>query len=262
MVVSDLVHVLAAAVWFGGLVGLALTLTALAKREALAAAALARFSTVAGALLALVVAAGLLLAWRIVGSWSALVATGYGVVLLAKVALVASVASVAGWNRFHLLPAVLEADGFQDRSGAARRLRQAVRLEAAGLLAVLLLTGFLVNAVPRPVSEPVTGEPGTVTALSGDVRVVAHLEPGRIGENTVVVQVQDLAGEPWEPLSAPVVTVRSEEEVIDGGSGRNADSGTYVATLVIPRPGSWRVQVSIRVSTFTNPVLTLPVTVR
>jgi copper transport protein len=41
----------------------------------------------------------------------------------------------------------------------------------------------------------------------------------------------------------------------------NIDSGTYQAEVVIPRPGDWQVQVSVRTGEFTNPVLTLPVTV-
>jgi copper transport protein len=34
-------------------------------------------------------------------------------------------------------------------------------------------------------------------------------------------------------------------------------AGTYAAEAVIPSPGEWRVQVSLRASEFENPVVTL-----
>lgn len=151
---SDVVHVAAAATWLGGLAGLVLTLSVIGTEEALAARVLARFSTVAAALLALVAVAGLLLGWRILGSWSGLVSTSYGLVLLVKTAAVAAVVGVAAWNRYGLLPSVAQAAGHPQRTGqrtgAAGRLRSAVRVEATGLVGVLLLTGFLVNQVPGP----------------------------------------------------------------------------------------------------------------
>ena len=77
LVAADVLHVGAGAVWLGGLVGLVLSLRALAGRELLAAAqVLARFSTLAGGLLLAVAATGTFLAWRIVGSWGGLVADG------------------------------------------------------------------------------------------------------------------------------------------------------------------------------------------
>ena len=255
VVPTDLLHVLAASVWFGGLVGLVITLPALAKRTSLATRTLARFSTLAGGLVAAVGAAGLLLGWRTLGSWSALVGTTYGLVLIGKVAVVGLVVAVAAWNRFRLLPAIT-VDGYQDRVSAATRLRTAVRIEAVGLVVALLATGFLVNQVPR--EQPSTDrESSTVTAVADDVRVVAHLEPGRVGTNTLTVQVQSLSGEPVEPFATPRVSVSSASVDLGNSPVRNIDSGTYAARVVLPEPGAWTVQVSVRTSEFDNPVLTL-----
>jgi copper transport protein len=256
---ADVLHLLTGAVWFGGLVGLALTLPTLATRERLATRTLARFSTLAGGLLALVATAGLLLGWRILGAWSALVGSTYGTVLLAKTVVVALVVAVAAWNRFRLLPAVLEASGHQDRVRAAARVRTAVRFEVVGLVAVVLVTGFLVNqppgADPGPASAP--AERSTVTAVTDDVRVVAHLAPGRVGPNTVTVQVQGPDGEPLEPFATPRVSVGSDELDLGSRPVRNVDSGTYATQVVIPSAGRWRVRVSVRTDEFTNPVLDL-----
>jgi copper transport protein len=255
VVPTDLLHVVAAAIWFGGLVGLVVALPALAKRTSLATQTLARFSTLAGGLVAAVGAAGLVLGWRTLGSWSALVGTTYGLLLLGKVAVVGLVVVVAAWNRYNLLPAIRDAS-YQDRILAGARLRAAVRLEAVGLVVVLLATGFLVNQVPREQPD-VDRQSETVTAVTDDFRVVAHLEPGRVGTNTVTIQVQSLAGEPVEPYGTPRVSISSDSVDLGSSPVRNIDSGTYEARVVLPEPGSWTVQVSVRTSEFENPVLTL-----
>jgi copper transport protein len=261
VVASDVVHVTAAAVWFGGLVGLAIGLPALAKRERLAASTLGRFSMVAAALLAAVAVAGLLLGWRVLGSWVGLVETAYGLVLLVKTAVVVLVVAVAAWNRYALLPATLRADGYQARMRAGDRLRTTVRLEAVGLVCVLLLTGFLVNRVPSQDEGATDAERSTVSAVADDVRVVAHVAPGRVGPNTVSVQVQNLAGEPIEPYATPVVSVATGTLDLGSRPSRNIDSGTYATTVVIPSPNTWTIQVSVRTGEFDNPVLTLTVDV-
>ncbi|MDP9822088.1 putative copper export protein [Nocardioides massiliensis] len=149
VLLADAVHLGAAALWTGGLAGLAVVLPALLPRARLAAGVLARFSTVAGAALLAVALTGALLTWRYLGDWTALVATAYGRVLLAKVALVGVVAVVAAWNRRVLLPRVEGAAGHRDRLAAGALLRRAVALEATGLVGAAVLAGFLVGLAPR-----------------------------------------------------------------------------------------------------------------
>jgi copper transport protein len=43
---------------------------------------------------------------------------------------------------------------------------------------------------------------------------------------------------------------------------RPVGAGTYRGEVVVPRPGEWEVQVSIRLSRFENPVTTVTLTVR
>ena len=92
---ADTLHLVAGSVWLGGLAGLALTLPALSSRGAAAAEVLARFSTVAAGILAALVATGSLLVWRILGSWTALVDTSYGQLVLAKIAIVLAALAIA-----------------------------------------------------------------------------------------------------------------------------------------------------------------------
>ena len=81
---ADMLHLVAGSIWFGGLLGLAVVLPGLLARGVVAAEVLARFSGIAAGVLTALVVTGSVLAWRIVGSWSALVETTYGQLLLLK----------------------------------------------------------------------------------------------------------------------------------------------------------------------------------
>ncbi len=263
LVTWDVIHVSAGAVWLGGLVGLVLTLRALSGRELLAAQTLARFSALAAGALLVVSAAGAFLGWRILGSWAGFVESSYGWLLLAKIGIALVVAALGGWNRWRTLPAVRTAAGFGDRERAAAAVTRTVRVEAALLVALLGVTGVLVNQSPRP--APVTAESGTTgvgTASAGDLRVLAVMDPRRTGANTLLVQVQDAAGEPYDPPVNPVVELRTEGLDIGTVTVTPIGAGTYRGEVVVPRAGAWEVQVSIRLSRFENPVTTVRLTVR
>lgn len=263
LVAADVLHLVAGATWLGGLVGLVVSLPALAGREVLAATTLARFSTLAGGLLLAVAATGTFLAWRVVGSWSGLVETRYGWLLLAKVAIALLVAGLGGWNRWRTLPAVTRAVGFGHRERAAAAVTRTVRVEAVLLAALLGVTGVLVNQSPRP--EPVTAASGTTgvgAATAGDLRVLAVLDPRRTGSNTLLVQVQDADGEPYDPPANPVVSLRTEGLDLGTVVVTPIAAGTYRGEVVLPRAGEWEVQVGIALSRFDNPVTTLTLSVR
>lgn len=249
LVLSDVLHLAAGATWLGGLVGLVLAMRALAGRERLAATTLARFSTLAGGLLLLVAATGSFLGWRVVGSWDALLSTTYGRLLLVKVGLALLVAALGGWNRWRTLPAVRAATGFADRERAASLLTRTVRVEAVLLVALLGTTGVLVNQPPRP--EPLTAASGTTgasTAGVSDLRVLAVMSPQRPGTNTLLVQVQDDAGDPVDLPVAPAVRLRGPDGTADDVAVEPVGAGTWRAEVVVPAPGTWEVEVGLATS--------------
>lgn len=276
MITADAAHLLAGAVWLGGLTGLALVLGGLARRPVEAARLLARFSGIGAVVLVAVAVTGLLQALRIVGTWSNLFGQTYGVLLLVKVGVVGIVALVAAWNRFRLLPQVADAQrsaGFEQRRAAVGLVRRTVSIEAVGLVAVLGLTGFLVESPPRPAEDgPAAAADETaatpVTSIGlGDHAALVTLAPGRRGPNTVQVQIQDDQGEPVDVVAAPELVIRSA----DGSGGSDGDepddpvdlgriglspvaAGTYQGNAVLPRAGVWELQVSLRISEFDSPV--------
>ena len=92
----DVLHLLAMAVWLGGLVTLA---TALYSTTGIERAALRRFSRLAFTCVCVLVATGLYQTWRQVGSWHALHATRYGQLLMVKIGLVVIMVGAAGLSR-------------------------------------------------------------------------------------------------------------------------------------------------------------------
>ncbi|POX39647.1 hypothetical protein C3486_17305 [Streptomyces sp. Ru73] len=92
----DVVHLLAVAVWLGGLTTL---LVSLYRGPVVERAAVHRFSRLAfGAVLVLVVT-GVYQSWRQVGSWGALTDTAYGRLLLLKAGLVVVLVGIASVSR-------------------------------------------------------------------------------------------------------------------------------------------------------------------
>ncbi len=257
LIAADAVHLMAGAAWLGGLLGLVLTLRALAGRDELAATTLARFSTMAAGLLLAVAATGSVLAWQILGSWSAFLDTSYGRLLLVKIGLALLVAALGGWNRFWLLPRV-RAMGFADASRAVDPVRRSVRAEALLLVALLGVSGFLVNQSPRPAPVEVpAGRTGVQDGALSDLEVLVLMTPRRQGPNTLLIQLQDESGEPVVTRSEPRVQLRSGDLDLGSVPVTSADAGTWAADVLLPRAGVWEVEVGLRVSRFENPVTTV-----
>lgn len=262
LVLTDALHLSAGAVWLGGLVGLAVALPSLAGRERESALLLSRFSTVAAALLAVLAGAGVLLGWRILGSWSGLVDTTYGRLLQVKVGIALVVGVVAAFNRYRLLPRV--ADGpHEARRRATYAVRRVVVLEAALLVGLLGVTGFLVEQPPRAESAALPAAPASAVARAvvGDLQVLAVLDPSPGRQRRLLVQVQDLSGEPVDLRERPEVSLRTTDVDLGTVPVTPTGAGTFLATVTFPKPGEWEVQVSLRIDEFENPVTTLTVDV-
>ncbi|MFE1206812.1 copper resistance CopC/CopD family protein [Streptomyces sp. NPDC058762] len=95
---SSVLHLLATAVWLGGLVALLVTLRA-PRPSPDPAGVVARFSRTAFAAVTVLVVTGVYQSWRGLGSWQALTASTYGRLLLAKVVLVAVLLAAAAVSR-------------------------------------------------------------------------------------------------------------------------------------------------------------------
>lgn len=150
-IIADGLHVVGAAGWLGSLfivlgagIPAAMSLDG-TQRGAAVARLFNAFSPAAISFAALVGATGLVAAWLHVGEFSALWATGYGRLLVAKLAIL-SVAVVAGaYNWLRVRPSL------GDDAGASR-IRRSASVEVGVGVLVVLVTAVLV-AMPTPMDE-------------------------------------------------------------------------------------------------------------
>jgi copper transport protein len=261
VIAVDVLHLVAGAVWLGGLVAVGLVLADLASRDDSGAVALSRFSTVASAVLAALVVTGTFGAWRIAGSWGALLDTGYGGLLLVKVLIVLVAIAIAAWNRFSLLPRLRGATRRRDRRDAAGVLVRTTLAEAGVIVAVLLVTGFLVDRSPEvavAVESPAADAGSAEQSVElGDLSAVVTLEPAAVGPATLTIELADEAGRPAEGYEAPRLSLSTTGVDLGAVSLTNLGPGTYSGDVVIPTAGKWEVQVSLRTTEFDNPVKTV-----
>ncbi|MEU3091596.1 copper resistance D family protein [Streptomyces massasporeus] len=96
--VSSVLHLLAMAVWLGGLTALLRVLYRAPAEEPLPSAAVARFSRLAFASVAVLTATGVYQSWRRLGSWEAFT-TSYGRLLALKIGSVVLMLTAASYSR-------------------------------------------------------------------------------------------------------------------------------------------------------------------
>lgn len=142
---SSIVHVVAASVWAGGLVALAVVLW-LRHANGLAARAVemvVRFSVVAMVALAVAGAAGVVMALFIQSDLGAYVRTDWGRLMLVKLALVLAAGALGAYNHFRLLPSLRVAP---DDPGVVGHARSTVTVEAVLVVGAAVVTAVLVGA--------------------------------------------------------------------------------------------------------------------
>jgi copper transport protein len=232
-------HLLAMALWFGGL------LVVLACADA---APVARFSRLAVVCWAVLAVSGVYLAYRQSGELGALSHTVFGRLLLVKAAVVAGILALAYFSRRAVL-----------RGGTPRRT---VVGETFLGIATLGVTAALVNTAPARVAyvDPVDK---TVSAAGG-MTVEVKINPAKQGENVADVYLMRRNG---ALLQVPELTARLLPE--DGRSGplvvsfRGAEPGHYVASpMTVPYPGEWTLRLQIRTSEIDESDIDLPVKIR
>jgi len=138
-VLADMVHLLAAGAWVGGLIPFACVLARETSAEV--ATMTERFSRLGIGCVAALLVTGFVNAWFLVGRLDALLATPYGRLLSVKLALFALMLALAADNRVRLTSRLPEVS-------AARRIARNAAVEAALGLAVVLVVAVLGVTVP------------------------------------------------------------------------------------------------------------------
>jgi methionine-rich copper-binding protein CopC/putative copper export protein/ABC-type branched-subunit amino acid transport system substrate-binding protein len=228
-------HVLAAGLWLGGVVALALVV--LRGGVPLGEGARA-FAPVAGAALGLAIVTGVLAAVREVDRWYFLRWSDYGRIVIIKAVLVGVVALAAAfaWWRSR-------------GDGAPGPRPLLLRAETAGVIAILVLATTL-SGLAQGRGQPLPAERGTLfpgpafaTALLPKANAPVGLFPARSGANVVTVGVA-----PGQP-AADDVRVRLVCSGCGVGEVRSplrAHGGrTWSANVRLPADGTWFAYVSV-----------------
>jgi putative copper resistance protein D len=140
---SDALHLTAASAWIGGLLPFALLLGAIKwGSTALELDAVQRFSTLGIASVAILILSGFVNAWILVGSFRGLVVTGYGQLLMLKLAAFAVMLAFAAFNRF-VLTQRLALSSDQARQDALRALSRNTWIEIVLGLSIFAIVGVL-----------------------------------------------------------------------------------------------------------------------
>jgi len=255
MLTGDAVHVLAAAVWAGGLVvvvgtwrraGAAAPATALADM-------VARFSGTALWAMGAVALAGGAMTWALARQPRALVSTDWGWTLVAKVALAAVIVVIAAYNRWRLLPA-LASDG-AGGSAARARLGTTMRVEVGVLVAILAVTAVLTGLRPAAAEAGITGAFDTVATVTDDVSVNLVVDPNRAGANQVHLYLLDATGRPTSDVEEVVLELIQVDEDLGPIVRTPAPAGPghwLLAGNDLAIPGRWQVTAVIAVDRFTE----------
>jgi copper transport protein len=236
LVPAAVLHLAAMAVWVGGLVVLVVAVLPRLRRAPEAGLrVLRRWSVVAFTCVGVLVVTGEVQAFPTVVPLAALWSTDYGVLLLAKLGLVAAVLVVA-------------AAAQRIAAGAPRparvRLRHAILAEVVGVVAILGVTAALSGTAT---AAETYGPALTRTVAAGTDRLVVDVDRTRRGSAVLHVRAVDAAGAPvrLQALDGSLATAGVAALDVafrrDGPGWRSTD-----ATL--PVSGEWTLTLDAEVS--------------
>lgn len=252
---ADAVHLVAVALWIGGLVTVFLSFQH--RRPQFVAKVVERFSWTAFITFSAAALVGLVLAWSEVRALRALTTTTYGWVLIAKVLTVGAVGAIALYNRRRLVPHIAD-------SGSRSALARTVTLEIIGFLLIIAFTTMLVTTAPARTEAGVGGLYVERLDLDAERRVEMVLDPNQAGElNEVHLYFTDPAGRPIELSDVEVSMALPSRDIqpvrrapFRAGPGHMLMSGRELTI-----PGMWEITVTAQIDEFTQAAATFDVPV-
>jgi copper transport protein len=231
-------HIAAAGVWLGGLVALIAGMKGAPSEST--TASIRRFSAIALVGLILVTVSGVVRSVQEVSSWGDLIATSYGGLVVAKIALLIAIAILAAFNRWRSVPRA---------SSDLGPLRRIGRAEAGVAVVTVVAAGFLGALPPSAATRSIAGIDASGVDFGTTVRARLTAAADGPGPNRFAVEVSDYDSAEFviadrvslrfTPLDDPGVTTTSLPLT------RAAD-GTYAgAGPNLSFAGRWRIGVLI-----------------
>jgi copper transport protein len=254
--VATVVHLGGMTVWVGGLS--VLLLGVLRDPDPVdSLVRVRRFSPIAFGAVGVIVASGLVQAYRQVGSVDALTRTDYGRLLLVKTAVVAVAIAMAWASRRFIQgapepapvalaagAAVLERPALGDVAARSvrRRLRRTVAAEIALAAVVLAVASLLVATVPAVAD---VGRPFNATITQGQRLVSITVDPAHTGRNTMHVYVSTPGGalDRAEDITVRVTLPERDLGPLPVPVENGGPNHVLTDDLQLPFSGTWDVEV-------------------
>jgi copper transport protein len=255
---SDVLHVLAASVWVGGIACLLLALPLATRqlespqRSRLLLAVLARFSPLALGCVIVVAVTGVLQAYIDVRSLHGLFHSTYGALIIAKTLLLAILIGFGWVNRERVIPGLKRIVEASERPGAIGMLaRRTMRGELALMIAVFGVTAALISYAP-PIDA--ASGPFSINTTLGPAVLEMTLEPAKVGLNTAhlyLINAKD--GTQFTATKELTAVARLPSKGIGPLplKATVAGPGHYILSSAVLSPGgTWEIEINDRVSEF------------
>ncbi len=252
--IFDFAHLLAAALWLGGVLALALVLLTAkgSERGAALRPLVRRFSVVAGAAVPVVLLSGLASATIELHAPGDLLRDGYGRSLLVKLVLIGALLGIAGANAFVLPRAYL------DMRPGARLFRRTVLAEAAAGLTVLIPVAALTVFAPsrsvdaaHAAARRYVRDPNPPASFAANLQIGTHaatlsVTPATIGVNAARLEVEGVADTPPAELRLAAPDGRSATAALMPAGTESGGNAVFEGALQLAGPaGGWRAAVSL-----------------
>lgn len=258
-ILIDWGHVIAGTFWVGGLIYFAVAVWQSRHLQAevrswLTLSLILNFSALAAISVGILTATGTYLAWQHIGSWTLLVGTAYGLVLVYKIGLALLVFLLAAVNLFFIKPRLNRAyDGEATEQGAVLSgcFRKVVIVESILAIGILILAGILTDFQRGADAPLLTDAPGKTT-LTTEVDGLAYqleIEPALVGQNSFEIEILDENGDPIAETAEVNVRYTFLGQSVGAEStpamrlenGRYLAEGSYISLI-----GDWQIEISVR----------------
>ncbi len=255
---SDVLHVLAASVWVGGIACLLLALPGAtrrlegAERSRLLLAVLGRFSPLALGAVLVIATTGVIQAYIDVRSFDGLFHSTYGALIIVKVLLLLLLIGLGWVNRERVIPMLGRIVGEGHSPGDVGVLaRRTMRGELVLMLCVFGVTAALISYAP-PI-DAASGPFSTNTTI-GAAELEMTVEPARVGLNTIHLYLIDAkSGAQFTATKELTATARLPAKGIGPLPlhANLAGPGHYILSSAVLSPdGTWNIEITDRVSEF------------
>jgi copper resistance protein D len=247
---SDMLHLLAAGAWLGGLPAFVIFLWRASDNfgrgwHAPVVRVVDRFSRLGVFSVGILLASGLVNSWNLLNGPRDLIASNYGRLVALKIALFGAMVALATVNKFYLSPRL-------PSPAALRSLRRNSLAEICLGLCVLMFVALLGTLPPSEhVHTASTGIPSDAAFVhihTSEVTADVTIEPGRAGRVEVTIRVlrEDLSNYPAKEVRLELDPPTASAQTIERPAIEQPNGSWLVNDLKLAPSGIWTTRVIVR----------------